>query len=403
MKETRHNQTAARSVFCATGHHPGKGPSDSNNILPEKKVRVLHVVSDKNIGGAGRYVIYLLDKISKNRFEIDVACPGGGKLEQELTSLGTRVLPLSPSCQDRSFSLPGISELLDIIRDGRYDIVHSHSSISARIAARLCNVKAIVYTRHGLSGNSPNMFSRMAQKFFSTYFADAVVAVSEAAKKDLINGGVVADKITVIHNGVDIPEVFMSGQKGQSNGSSAPDCLVVGSVGRLSPEKGHVTFIRAASSVAKEFPKSQFLIVGDGPLRPALESLASDIGLLDKIRFAGYQADVRPFLDEMDIFVLPSYTEAMPLSLLEAMANGLPVVASCVGGVPEAVEDNVTGFLVAPHDEDALAKKILLLLRSEALRRSMGKSSRTKAESAFSIRITADKVAGVYDALLETR
>lgn len=375
----------------------------------DARPRVLHVVSDRNVGGAGRYVMYLLQRPAMREFDIEVACPGEGRLIQELSFLGTKVIPLSPACQDRSLSLGGIRDLYRIMKRNKYDIVHSHSSLSARIAARLSGTRGVIYTRHGLGGTSGfgSTFSRLAQRFFSTYFADAIIAVSRAAAENLAQSGVVPHKITVIENGVIIPATKplptgLSETSGATEGTNEP-APVVGTVGRLSPEKGHSVFIRAAALVHHQFPACRFLIVGDGPLRSQLQSLAEDLGLKDQIEFVGYQPDVRTYLGSMDVFALPSYTEAMPLSLLEAMAMGLPVVASKVGGVPEIVQDGVTGFLTAPGDEKDLADKTIKLLRSSGLRKAMGESGRETVKSKFDVDVMARRVTELYRAVLAAR
>lgn len=402
--------------------------------------RVLHVISDKNVGGAGRYVIYLLQQPAMREFDVEVACPSGGRLIEELSGLGIKVIPLSPACQDRSLSLSGIRELYQIIKKNKYDIVHSHSSLSARVAARLSGIRGVVYTRHGLGGafgsdrvhpvpgsigpesresrrwpggisGPASILGRLTQRFFSAYFADAIIAVSEAAAENLVRCGIIPSKITVIENGVPVPLLgdFLDLEHGSEPGGAITNevtkerSLVVGTVGRLSPEKGHSVLIQAAAIIRNRFPSCRFLIVGDGPLKDRLQNLAYDLGLEKEIEFIGYRPDVQPYLKSMDVFALPSYTEAMPLSLLEAMALGLPIVASKVGGIPEVIKDGYNGFLVEPGNEKDLADKIIRFLESPHVRKAMGQAGRETVESRFNVEIMTRKITELYWGVLAAR
>ncbi|HHY39275.1 MAG TPA: glycosyltransferase [Clostridia bacterium] len=420
-------------------------PAEPYDFPERSRPRILHVISDRNVGGAGRYVIYLLQQPAMREFDVEVACPGEGRLIEELSGLGMKVIPLSPACQDRSLSLSGIWELYRIMKKNKYDIVHSHSSLSARVAARLSGVRGIVYTRHGMGGGygvrgasgpgdahpvprntgprrrsgwilvlwtesavqARSILGRLTQRFFSTYFADAVIAVSKAAAENLVRCGVIPSKITVIENGVAVPHLAvppvnaLNDSAGNENTKERP--LTVGTVGRLSPEKGHSVFVRAAAIIRDRFPSCRFLIVGDGPLKGQLQSLAMDLGLEKEIEFLGYHRDVLPYLQSMDVFALPSYTEAMPFSLLEAMALGLPVVASEVGGVPEVVKDGENGFLVEPGNEEDLSDKIIRLLESPHVRQAMGQAGRETIKSRFNVEIMARRVAELYRSVLAAR
>jgi glycosyltransferase involved in cell wall biosynthesis len=213
-------------------------------------------------------------------------------------------------------------------------------------------------------------------------------------------------KVTVIHTGIEL-ERFCPGD-GRAELRAAlgytPDDLVVGTLSRLSDtRKGVADFLAMAAQVAPRCAAARFLIVGEGVLRPALEQRAEELGIRDRVTFAGWRTDVTAVLAGMDVFVMPSLFEGGPTTVLEAMAMARPVVATCVGMVPEVIEDGRSGLIVPPGDADGLAVAVDRLLADAASRRDMGQSARAAAEQNFSIDIMVERYLALFAKALAAR
>jgi glycosyltransferase involved in cell wall biosynthesis len=176
---------------------------------------------------------------------------------------------------------------------------------------------------------------------------------------------------------------------------------LVGVVARLQPEKGVATFLKAAALVSKASPGARFLVVGDGPLREELRDLVGRLGVEDRVRFLGYRTEARALIRLLDVLVVPSLTEGSPLIVLEAMAAGVPVVASAVGGVPDQARHGEEGLLVPPGDPEALAGAMDELLRDPRRARRLGAAGRRRTENGFSHETLVRRIEGVYRAVLE--
>ncbi len=177
--------------------------------------------------------------------------------------------------------------------------------------------------------------------------------------------------------------------------------LSVGIVGRLSEVKNHFNFLDAAASVINEAGNVRFYIVGEGPLRSRLEEHASNLGISGHTVFTGYRSDIGRILDDLDLSVISSDSEGLPMVVLESMASGTPVVSTAVGGIPELIVDGKTGILVPPGDSRALADAILDLVRDPGLRDAMGTASRSRVERHFSTDIMVEKYCTAYGKLLD--
>jgi glycosyltransferase involved in cell wall biosynthesis len=212
------------------------------------------------------------------------------------------------------------------------------------------------------------------------------------------------DRLLVIPNGISLEDVPPAdpAEARAILGLSA-DTLVMGTVGRLQPVKGTRYLLEAFTQLAAVHEDVVLLLVGDGPERASLQVLAQQLGIAKSVRFLGDRQDVSRCLHTMDVFVLPSIWEGMPNAALEAMAVGLPVVATAAGGTPEVVVDGVTGLLVPPRDPDALARAVARLLRDSDLRRTMGQAGRVRAKQRFSIEETVRRTEELYTTLLKEK
>jgi glycosyltransferase involved in cell wall biosynthesis len=264
-----------------------------------------------------------------------------------------------------------------------------------RLAARRCGVPVILSALH--STGWPDVIGRLNRLL--TPITDRFIAVAQRHAQYLSEVERFPEaKICVISNGVDTDR-FTPGQGVQFRREIelAAHVPVAGIVAALRPEKDHELFLRAAALVLQRLPEARFLVVGDGPLRAGLESTARSLGIADAVRFLGTRQDIPAVLQAMDVFVLTSKMEANPVSILEALSCGTPVIASRVGSIPETVQDGVTGYLVQPSDAEAFAARILDLLQDRQRAVDMGRLGREFVIGQWSL----DKMVRGYERLIE--
>ena len=356
------------------------------------KVRVLHVISDSNFGGAGRYLVTLLRAPEYAAVvDTEVACPRGSAVWKSLRDRGIKTHTLQGS--EKSLDPGQFLPLVRIARRGRFDIVHTHASLIARVAARFVPGTKIVFTKHTMGGAGTTGIMAHLQMLL----ADRVICVSKAVLGELARSGVPRGMLDLVYNGVETGASAGPAGVGARAPSVAPRAVsrgassqrrdvgpVIVTIGRLEPEKGHRFLVQAMPRVLKHHPGARLWIAGDGSLRVELEALAYQLGLERHVLFLGFVEDVPELLSRADVFVLPSLSEALGISLLEAMAASLPVVASAVGGVPEVIEPGFNGLLVPPGDADKIALSLLTLCGEPDLARRLGENARRTVSGRFS-------------------
>jgi glycosyltransferase involved in cell wall biosynthesis len=267
----------------------------------------------------------------------------------------------------------------------RPDVVHLHDphAVSAgMLARRLAGPRPLVGTRRvdfALRG----LLSR--RKYGA---CDRVIAVSEAIAAVLRRGGIASERVRVVYEGVPDRPAQAGGQEALRELGIPADVPVVGNVAALTGHKDQATLLAAAARVVARLPEVRFLIVGEGELRGRLEALSRELGLERRCVFAGFRADLDRLIPAFTVFCLSSHMEGLGTSLLDAMAFGVPVVATAAGGIPEAVTDGVTGRLVPPRDPDALAAALVEVLADPARRAAWGRAGRQRFEERF----TADRM-----------
>lgn len=266
-----------------------------------------------------------------------------------------------------------ILQMRKMIMESNFDIVHTHlstSSVIGCLAARLARTPCVA-TVHGMSGR------------LSFAAANHLIAVSDEVKRHLVSQGAEASAISVVFNG--LPINFKQGDRDKVRRELGfgPESVVLGTVSRVTPLKGIEDAIRAFSSLYPEFSDLRYLVVGDGVGLEACRRLATELGVAESISFVGYQSDIGKYLAAMDIFVFPTHKEAMGIALVEAMAAGLPCVATRTGGIPEVVSSE-TGVLVSVGSPSELADSVKKLILDPKTRASMSQCARTKVESTFS-------------------
>jgi len=368
-------------------------------------MRLLQIVTKSLITGAQRPMMSIAQYLDPSLWEVEFAFNAEGPLVQWCQERGYPVHlvaldnPIHPPRDALAFL-----QLCRVIRRGRFDVVHANSTkagILGLAAARACRVPAILFTAQGLRGvllpqRTLRTFWRYGER---AYFANAdrIVTVSECDRREGIKRRILDPRRSLtIHNGIDIARVDQGRNAGRTRAQFGlrRDALVVGVVGRLAPQKGMRWWIEAAAHVARREPRARFLIVGDGPERSALVQQAQQLGLADRVVWAGEQDGVE-ILPLFDVFVQSSEYEGFSLAILEAMAACLPVVASDVGGNAEAVVEGETGLLAPARDCRALAEAVLKVL-SDPHRRAMGERGRRIVEERFTQQVMVQNYERLY-------
>lgn len=287
---------------------------------------------------------------------------------------------------------------------------HPRNCLPAVVAARTSGAAAVVATEHlALPPDSHFPVGRQiitALVRATNRLLDKTIAVSELSRGMLIeNYGIPPDRIVSIRNGMDVAafDAEVDAREVRAElGFSGEDRVAI-LIGRFAPRKGHDFALRALALARERVPGIRMLFAGDGELEGELKAEAGKLGVSDRVLFAGFRRDVPRLLAASDLLMLPSEDECLPLVILEAMAARLPVVATDVGGISEAVVDGVTGLLVRPRDAEGLASALATVLGDGARARSMGEEGRRKVESEFSLETTAAAVFKVYEELLSRK
>ena len=354
-----------------------------------RPIRVLFVVPALPVGGAERHVTTLLPRMDTARFTPSVICIGEeGALFPTLPAAGIEAVALRLRKRQ---AVRALSELVMMMRRTRPDVVvvqAYNAETLGRIAARIAGVKHTINWVHNIGDVEPRGTVRRTVDRALTRWTSGYFGVAEAQRRYLVDElGYPDDKIRIIHNGVDPARFSISADLGvRAEFGFAEDDPVVGIVAMLRPEKDHVSFLRAARTVVDELPRARFLIIGDGPIRPQLEALCTELEITPNVHFAGSRDDVARLLPAIDVFVLSSVTvECFPISLLEAMACARPAVCSAVGGIPEMINDGETGYLVPPKDPQQLAARLVKLMQDPLTARRMGRAARARVEAEFDL------------------
>jgi len=302
-------------------------------------------------------------------------------------------------------------ELKKYIKKNRIDIVHTHSSkagILGRWAAALAKTRVILHTVHGWSFNDfQKPWTRQLYVWlekFSAKFTDKFIVVSDHDGKKGLSLKIGSEyQYSLVRYGIP-REAFgakdLSIRKELGFGEEA---LVIGTVACFKPQKGLEDFVRLASLIGKLFPQARFLVVGDGVLRRKLERQIERSGLRSRFVLAGWRTDMARVFSAMDVFVLTSLWEGLPVAVLEAMASGIPVVVTDTGGIAEVITEGETGFLAPCHDVPSMLKKLTFLLREDALRKSLAWKATQRVDERFETRTMVKSHEDLYRRLIETK
>lgn len=370
-------------------------------------LRVAHLIDSLSIGGAERMIVTFARQFRREAFTLEVCClQEAGPLAQEVETEG---VPVSVLGQRSNYDPRVLPRLIRFLKRGQFHIVHTHmfdADFWGRLASLAVRVPIRVSTIHSTYFEY-KWKNILADRMLAPY-TDHFVAVSRTAMSFTRNNVTIPEeKIAWIPNPVSA-ELFVNPTIPEeeldhfcttwSIDRAAP---IIGTIGRLSQEKGHVYLLEAAQRVVERMPAAQFIIVGEGPLRETLEAQVRRRGLTHRVVFTGVQKNPLICYRLFDVFVLPSLWEGMPLVLIEAMMGGVPVVATSVGGVQETLAHEKTGLLVPPKDPEALAQAILGLLKDHSLQSMLAKRARDFAVSTFDAPIIVEQYENLYTRLVE--
>jgi glycosyltransferase involved in cell wall biosynthesis len=343
-------------------------------------------------GGTERQMIELACRLDRHRWHVHVVCyRATGAWVDLAASSGASITTFPVPSLRTPAVITHVRAFVRWCREHRIALLHTgqlYPDIFGLPAAALAGVPVRISNRRNLSAGK-TLAQRAAQRV-AQRFAHRIVANSEAAAERLRAEGIPACRVSLIRNGVDTNGFAPVPRPG-------PPRRVV-TIANLRPMKGHDAMIDAVPLVLRHFPDATFRLVGDGPLLGGLRGRVRDRGVDESLTFVGHRDDVAAQLSASDIFVLPSRSESLPNAVLEAMAAGLPVIATAVGGIGEILEDGRTGLLVAPGDPAALADRICRLMAAPALAQALGTAARAEVTERYSFQ----RMVGAFDEVYRT-
>jgi glycosyltransferase involved in cell wall biosynthesis len=375
-----------------------------------RPVPIIFVIGTLDRGGTEGQVVELVIRLDRRRFAPLVCCLStGGALEEPLALAGIPIKVIGFRGL-RVFRHPlqvmgQMIRLVWFVRRSRPLIVHGFlfwAYILGSYAAWVARVPIIIASRRGLGNFKARKRHYLWLERVANRQADCLVANSRAVQQDVVTQeGVPSERIRVIYNGIEVGPYLAAADPTLRESLGIPEgALVVTVVANLIHYKGHRVFLQACRQILDVLPGVQILLIGEGPCRGDLEQLTRRLRLEGSIRFLGSRSNVPALLALADVSVLPSLEEGFPNAVLEAMAAGKPVVASLVGGIPEAVVHGTTGLLVPPGDPAALAEAILALLEDPVRAEAMGRAGRERVASRFGMDRMVRETERLYEELL---
>ncbi len=390
-------------------------------------MKILRIIARLNIGGPARNAVLLTEGFSTRpdfvgthsnniEWETVLVCGEveGNEGDMMYLARGKGIEPVMVAELGRELSFwddwRAFWKIYKIICQEKPDIVHTHTAKAGalgRAAACLYKVKGlrckVVHTfhghvLHGYFGGIKTWFFIRVEKILAL-FTDKIITVSQTLKKELVEGFGIApgEKFEVVELGFELEELLglPVGEAGR--------CVNIGIVGRLAPIKNHKMLMRIASSIVQRAERMagniRFVIIGDGELRHELERYAEELGIKEMVEFVGWVKDLKKIYEELDIVVLTSLNEGTPVSIIEAMAAGRPVVASDVGGVKDIIKDGESGYLVGSGDEKDFSERLMELINDAEKRRRFGQYGRSLVKDRFSKDRLIKDTEGLYNTM----
>jgi len=373
----------------------------------KKKHNILLYIETSGPGGAETVLLDIARNVDRNQFNPIVVIHKSKWLHKQLLehNIDTKIIT-----SNRAWDLSFLVKLVKYSRQFKIDLIHSHlfgANLYSCLAGLILKIPVIT-TFHNelfLAGGSERYIS--LKNLLIRKLSSKMVFVADYMKRDYLNTAKYSPKkMLTIYNGIDLDKLNTDADISDFRkelGLQDND-LLVGHVANLRPPKGHRYLIETAGKVCKIFPKIKFLLIGeegDGKIKREIEELIAELGLNENIKLLGFREDVHRLLHLIDIFVLSSISEGLPLSVVEAMAASKPIVATDVGGLSEIVVNDRNGYLVKAKNPSALAEKISVLIKNKELRIDMGKAGRKIVEEKFSLKTMIDNYQNLYEKLIK--
>lgn len=368
--------------------------------------KVLHVIDSFDLGGAQTFLLDLVRNLDPMRFVPEVAAMHGhGVFELEFVKAGITTHSLSPGKWPPLYFL----NFLRLMQRGKFDILHFHlfgANLCAKPLALAAGHRAIVVHDQCNDASRDQNPLLLAADALANKGASRVIAVSESVRRYLLNKEDLSEaNVEMIPNGVDTMEFQVPSREENAIARAKlllpEDCFIIGGVGRLVTQKNFKAFLDVASKVIVKNPKVIFLLAGTGPLENELRKYAHALGLSKAVRFLGHVSDRAALYHSLDALLMPSDFEGTPMVLLEAMASGLPVVASAVDGIAEVCTNEVDALLIPPRDVAAYSVALERLIADHALRERIGAHARQKILARYEIRSLVRRIENLYEEILE--
>ena len=356
-------------------------------------IRVLNIISDTNIGGAGRVILNYLRYADRDKFETLVAIPRGSLLKPLLEEAHVTVYEVD-GMADCSYASEDVKALQALIRQVKPDLVHTHGALSGRIAAKRCRVP-VVYSRHSAFPVPAKLKyppGRWVNKLLNEHYADHIIAVSPATRDNLTEGGISPKKITVVMNGALRRSLGLE-----------PDVFTFGILARIEDYKGHLYLVYAAKLLKdRGYSNFRILVAGTGAFEEEVTRAVTEMGVEDVVQMLGFRSDAAALLNILDVQLNASYgTEATSMALLEGMSLGLPTIASDYGGNPFVITSGQNGLLFPSKDSAALADAMAELMDHPEEVAIMREKALETYQSRFTGEVFARNTEQIYENVLK--
>jgi len=389
-------------------------------LSSSRRIRVAHIITRLIRGGADENTVFTVLGIDRERYEVDILAGLGSELSGFPAEIDrcTTIIPELVRDPSPIRDLVALAKITRILRQGRYDLVHTHTAKAGflgRVGARLAGVPCVVHTLHGVTFHeqlSPWLRqSYILLERIAAPLSDVLISVGEDVKGKYLRESIGReDQYVTIPSGMDtvafqnalrFPEDARLPRRREFG--FAGEHMVVGMVSRLEPRKGYRYFFEALARVSEDFPQVRALVVGEGEQGNELKTVAADLGIGERVVFAGYRPDIAEVIAAFDVAVLTSLWEGLPRVLVQYALLEKPIVTFDVEGAREVVDDGNTGYIVPRQDVDLLTDRLRQLLESETLRRRLGSAARERVEGRWDVDRMVAGVADVYRRLESAR
>ena len=373
------------------------------------KSRIIHIQVLPILSGVQKSMLDIISRLEPDQYDITVLCQAEGELTRALRQkkIGFITLPELKREINPYYDSLAFLKLYKLLKRGKYDLVHTHSSkpgIIGRLAAKAAGIKCIVHTVQGFAfhqhSSKVQVFLVGLLEKLAGMASHKVIFVNSkdrdvASKMKLVPN----HKMVIIHNGVDLNQ-FNSGNGVKNGNGIRTNGAMVGMVARLWEQKAPQDYIAAIPKVVDKIPDAKFLVIGDGPLEQELKEMSDKLGIKENVQFLGWRQDINDLLKVIDVVVLPSLWEGLPVSILEAMALSKPVVATNIKGNNELVVHGQTGYLVKPGNPEEISAYVLKLLNDQPLAQKMGRLGHSRVKEKFALKKIVEQTSSLYENLL---